>query len=81
MPPGEFGDKINHIGAFFVLSFLGNMGHKQSFFKIAALLFLYGVFIELIQHFIPNRYLSGYDILADGLGIFLFYVLLLKSKK
>jgi VanZ family protein len=40
-------------------------------------LFAYGVGMEVLQHFIPNRHFGVDDILADGAGILLYGILLL----
>lgn len=63
-------DKLNHFVAFFVLYILFDFGFKifTTLGKVS-LLFLFAVQIELVQYFIPNRYFSLLDILADGFGI------------
>jgi VanZ family protein len=64
-------DKLKHIGAFVVLSFLTDFAFPRSPFelrKMAALLLL-GVFIEVVQYFLPYREASGLDVLADVAGI------------
>jgi VanZ family protein len=40
-----------------------------------------GIFIEFVQHFIPNRESSFFDILADGTGIFLATIFKLYIEK
>ena len=70
-------DKMEHFIAFFLLSFLLNrasstMRHRLR--NIAALL-SFGIMIELIQYFIPNRTASILDILADLSGIVVFQLL------
>lgn len=64
-------DKLKHIVAFVVLSFLTDFAFPRSPFahrKIAALLML-GVFIEVVQYFLPYREASFLDVLADAVGI------------
>ena len=63
-------DKLNHFVAFFVLYILLYFGFKifTTFGKVS-LLMLFAVQIEIVQYFIPNRYFSLLDILADGIGI------------
>ena len=70
-------DKMEHFIAFFLSSFLLNrascrMRHRLR--NIAALL-SFGILIELIQYFIPNRTASISDLLADLSGIVAFQLL------
>ena len=63
-------DKLNHFIAFFVLYILLYSGFK--IFTILAnisLLMLFAIQIEIVQYFIPNRYFSLLDVLADGVGV------------
>lgn len=67
----DINDKLNHVAAFFVLSFLANFSFpetKNPWFMLFALLG-YGVIIELIQFFLPWRMFSLADVAADALGI------------
>jgi VanZ family protein len=69
-------DKANHFMAFFVLYILLSMAYeKLTILKRVALLFLYGWQIEFVQSFIPGRFFSLYDIVADTVGIFIGVVL------
>jgi len=63
-------DKVNHLIAFFVLYILLYSGFKifTTLGKISLLL-VFAVQIEIVQYFIPNRYFSLLDIVADGIGI------------
>ena len=67
-------DKLNHIFAFFVLSLLTNFSfpEKKFFPTIFLSLMSYGMAIEIIQHFLPYRMFSLFDVAADALGILLF---------
>ena len=70
-------DKMEHFIAFFLLSFLLNRASstiKHRLRNIAVLL-SFGIIIELIQNFIPNRTASISDILAGLLGIIVFQLL------
>ncbi len=73
-------DSVNHTAAFFVLTLLCRFAfptlasHYHLFF-----MFLYGVFIEVVQHFLPTRFGDPMDILVDMLGIALAYVIILKK--
>lgn len=63
-------DKQNHFAAFFVLYILLSFSYQNfsSFSKIGLLLFV-GFQIEATQYFIPGRFFSVLDIVADGIGI------------
>jgi VanZ family protein len=63
-------DKQNHFIAFFVLYLLLSLGfsHFSTFKKITILLFI-GFQIEATQYFIPGRFFSLMDIVADSIGI------------
>jgi len=65
-------DKANHFVAFFVLYILLYSGFKifTTLGKVSLLL-IFALQIEIVQYFIPNRYFSLLDILADGIGILL----------
>ncbi len=64
-------DKVNHIAAFFVLSFLLDFSMQRKRFEwwMAVALFGYGILIETIQHFLPFRDFSLYDAAADLVGV------------
>jgi VanZ family protein len=67
----DISDKANHIFAFYVLSLLVDFSFPKDrlgFSKVFALL-SYGLLIEAIQNFLPNRTPSLLDVLADGVGI------------
>ncbi len=63
-------DKANHFIAFFVLYILLYFSHFK--FKIKTIILVLLIFafqIEVVQYFLPNRYFSFLDILADFVGI------------
>ena len=65
-------DKANHFIAFFVLYILLSLAYKK--FKTITkfiLLVLFGMQIEIVQHFIDGRYFSLMDVVADTIGIIL----------
>lgn len=65
-------DKFKHSFAFFTLYILFSLSYeKQTVFSKSLLLLFYGILIECIQYFIPNRYFSFLDIFADTVGIFI----------
>jgi len=52
---------------------------RKIFFQIMILGFLYGIVMELVQkYFIPFRSFDLGDILADGVGCFLGYLISIK---
>lgn len=73
----ELTDKMEHFIAFFLLSFLLNRASSTITHRLRNVVALstFGLFIEMMQHFIPNRSTSLYDLLADMAGIFTFQVL------
>ena len=65
-------DKFNHLFAFFVLYILLSLAFRKMgiTFKFITLL-VFGMQIEIVQHFIEGRYFSLLDVIADGVGILL----------
>lgn len=63
-------DKFNHFFAFATLMVLLTLayGHLTQLQRVT-LLFAFGVQIELVQAFLPSRYFSLLDIVADAIGI------------
>ena len=71
-------DKVMHCAAFFVLTASLGLGYKpqKPYISMVLMLIIFGVAIELIQQFIPNRIFSLYDFAADIAGValgMLFY--------
>ena len=80
--PGEVqqsvNDKLGHALAFLLLAFLVHTSWPRIQFgwrQFSALLG-YGVALETAQHFIPNRYFSLLDMLADLAGIALYILMI-----
>ncbi len=72
----EYLDKLKHAFAFFTLSLLLNRSsssYDARLRNVTALL-LFGIFIEIVQLFIPYRDSSVYDVIADLVGIFTFQI-------
>jgi len=78
----DWGDKVNHAAAFAVLFVAGYLTHRRIFCLWAGLV-AYGVFIEVLQSFLPFRFASAEDVAADIAGIALghFAVFLLKRSR
>lgn len=74
-------DKINHLIAYGLLSFLIALGYrlkpstrqKRKHYIIRALILsvLYGTVLELLQYFVPGRALEMFDIIANVTGCLL----------
>ena len=65
-------DKANHFVAFFTLYVTLTLGYpKLEVLKKVALLLAFGIQIEIVQYFLPNREFSLLDVVADGVGIVL----------
>ncbi len=63
-------DLLNHAAAFSVLAILYAFAYSNHTPKrIAITLIAYGVLIEAVQVFLPTRYASFEDIIADSVGI------------
>lgn len=69
----EHGDKYGHVLVFFVLSLLIYKGSKLTTSIQIILLTVFGIMVEIIQSYIPYRSGSVDDVMADILGIALFY--------
>jgi len=75
-------DKANHFVAFFTLYILLTLAYKKLSLKVkVGLLVLFGMQIELVQSFIPERYFSLLDVVADSIGILIGVVAFRLYKK
>lgn len=75
--PGLSYDKANHLLAFLVLAGLGELAWPAPALlgpRLAGLA-LFGLAIELVQAGLPYREASGWDLLADLLGLALYVIL------
>lgn len=72
-------DKANHFIAFFTLYVTLSFGYVKLKMQTKVLLLLaFGLQIEIVQAFLPNRDFSLLDIFADGVGI-LFGIIITKT--
>ncbi len=64
-------DKLNHLGAFFVLALLLDFSFPESSFDMIKVIFLisYSFSLEVFQYFLPHRMFSSFDIVADIVGL------------
>ncbi len=69
-------DKIGHTLVFFILSAVADHAFPTTNFSLrkVSMLMLYGIAIECFQHYVPGREFSLLDMLADGFGIFCFWI-------
>lgn len=66
----QISDKVMHIVAFtFLAVWFSGQYEKQSYWKIASGLLVFGIFIELIQGTISYRSSEWMDLLGDAVGI------------
>jgi VanZ family protein len=71
-------DKLNHFLAFLVLALLVDFSFPNSRFNTDKifLLIAYGFSLEVVQHFLPHRMFSFFDIAADSLGLLAYGLLI-----
>ncbi len=64
-------DKLGHILAFVLLSFLSHASWPRKTFgwHHGLPLLTYGIALECLQYFVPGRYFSFLDMFADAAGI------------
>ena len=62
-------DKLKHASAFAVLAMLLQRGYRPNVWRSVVALLGIGIFIEIVQAFLPYRDASVYDLMADGLGM------------
>ena len=71
MPRAGISDKLAHVAAYAVLALTGGVAFRgaRRLLILGAGLLLLGLGLEIAQAFIPGRSASGYDMLANMLGI------------
>ena len=70
-------DKLQHLAAFVCLGFLADNAFPKIEFlwKIAIVIFAYGVLLEITQSFLPHRTFALSDLFANAVGLFVYYIL------
>jgi VanZ family protein len=71
-------DKISHFIAYAILTLNAAMivyPNKRKTFFWAIITLAYGGILEVIQHYVPGRFMSLYDLFADGLGVVIGVIL------
>ena len=78
-------DKLLHVIEYFVLGILGYRAYENRYKYITIIISMFGIFFgcidEIWQSFIPGRYPSYYDVIADGIGVILGVVTISMIKK
>jgi VanZ family protein len=74
-PVAAINDKLMHVTAFVALAFLLDFSWPREAFIAEKYLPLlaYGLFIELVQWGLPYREFSLLDLLADALGLLVYF--------
>jgi VanZ family protein len=69
-------DKLNHIFAFFILALLADFSFTEKKFSVVIFipLFCYGLTIETMQHFLPYRMFSLFDVAANAVGLLIYRI-------
>ena len=78
-------DKLLHVIEYFVLGILGYRAYENRYKYITIIISMFGIFFgcidEIWQSFIPGRYPSYYDVIADGIGVILGVITIRMIKK
>ncbi|MEA3276936.1 MAG: VanZ family protein [Pseudomonadota bacterium] len=82
-PPLTSHDKVNHILAFAVLAWLADGAYPGRELAVVrwGFLLVYGLMIEVVQHFLPYREFSLLDFAADVFGILCYGALSLLIRR
>lgn len=77
LPPlVNISDLLNHAVAFAVLFILLKMAYPKLLLNYAlGFLLTYALWIEAVQYFLPTRFASWSDVLADSVGMTIGYLL------
>lgn len=81
----SFGDKVNHIGAFAVLTVFAALGRLKRVWRVG-LLSGYALGIELFQSMTTHRSAEWLDLLADVIGmtlgeLFVFIIVMIYTRR
>lgn len=70
-------DKLSHFLAFGTLAFLGDFSFPEGTFGLRKFLWLlgYGLLIEVVQYFLPDRTPSLLDLSTDCVGIVAYWAM------
>lgn len=74
-------DKLDHWSAFFTLSFLAcHVFPRKPFWQLALMLVGYGIGIEVVQSFTPDRDADVMDVVADSIGVLIYGLVVVLSQ-
>jgi VanZ family protein len=72
LPDPGISDKLSHLIAYGALTVLGRAAYpRPAWGRLVAGMVLYGALLEGLQAFVPGRFMSGADLLANTLGVLL----------
>ena len=80
--PIEHFDKVMHFtfyGLFTVIA-AGCTTHKKTFIQLSIFIACYGALMEVFQSFVPSRFMSLADILANTSGVVIVVIFLIKLR-
>ncbi len=68
VPQTPTSDKLNHFIAFLVFAILLRLTYKTGYWAVFIYSLLFGIFIEIVQYFLPYRSSELQDVVADLFG-------------
>lgn len=80
--PIEHFDKVMHFTSYglFTLIAAGCTQHKKTFIQLSLLIIFYGGLMEFFQSFVPPRFMSFADFIANTSGVLVVVLIVLKLK-
>lgn len=81
--PIEHFDKVMHFafyGLFTVIA-AGCTTQKKTFIKLSLFIACYGALMEVFQSFVPSRFMSVADIVANTSGILIIALVIIKQRR
>lgn len=81
-PGVEHLDKITHLLAYYIFAVLGYriLRDGRHYWAVCLAIIAYGGLLEVAQSYTPDRFMSGYDLVANTLGVALA-ALVVKRKR
>lgn len=66
-------DKLGHLVLYGIFAMLGYRVFRQprAYLSVCIAIVVYSGLMEVVQSFMPGRVMSGYDLLANGVGVLL----------
>lgn len=74
-------DKLGHLLLYGFFAILGYRVFRQprAYLSVCIAIVFYSGLMEVLQSFMPSRMMSGYDLLANGLGVLLGAIIATKG--